>query len=828
MIFRPEPNIRDIRIDEYGWVLPAFLEELGMYFRWFAVFLLASFFIGSQALAAESDLRIKALKPGSVVAVDRLLGDDRVLVSVVGADRKPLLGLGANDFTVVQGARAARITAVQPIAESLEVPRNIVLVLDNSDSMRQRHAVAALLAGVDELLKIVRPIDQVQVVVFDNRQTLKIDGRDLHVRIFKSNEPAALKDFVSSVYAGGMTPTTVLYEAMLAGLDLIRAMPADEPKFMVVFSDGEDLNSAFTRAEVDRAALGLARFNGYAIDYMPVPTTDKFLSEFAARNQGSIWKATSETNLVPIFQSVASKMQYYYVVSYLFPLVGSLSSSPVSLVIDELGAAGEVERTIDATALTLRPSIDTAYGVTRWKLTVANERGAIAELAGEGQPARELTVPLPTGKLDSLAAGGNLGVTMDVLDAKGQTLMLSAPVVKVSVVQTTGSLLVAPERVTIEEVRTIDASPMLGHIYFARESSEILPQYVRLSSPEETAGFEEQNFRDTLEKYYQVLNIIGRRLTNHPDATIELVGCNDNVGKERKNKKLSTRRAEAVRDYLQAVWGIAPERMLIEARNLPEMPSTSRITEGQAENRRVEIRSNNPAILAPIRSTYLTNRIDALALTLKPEVAVPHGVARWQVAAANAAGGIGELAGEGAPAAQVTLPLPTGNLPALASGGDLAVTMTLQDRKGQNLVLASAPVKVSFIQTSQRLAEKQGLKVQEKYALILFDFDKDTIDSRNQAIVDTIVARLRDLPQATAEIVGHTDNIGKAGYNVKLSERRALAVYRQLAAAFGENTGERIRHAGVGSDRPLYDNSTPEARSFNRTVTITLEYLSAE
>jgi hypothetical protein len=59
---------------------------------------------------------------------------------------------------------------------------------------------------------------------------------------------------------------------------------------------------------------------------------------FAERNHGEIWKATSETNLVPIFQSVASKMQYYYVVSYLFPTTGSLAVAPVSLNIDELEA----------------------------------------------------------------------------------------------------------------------------------------------------------------------------------------------------------------------------------------------------------------------------------------------------------------------------------------------------------------------------------------------------------------------------------------------------------------------------------------------------------
>jgi outer membrane protein OmpA-like peptidoglycan-associated protein len=124
------------------------------------------------------------------------------------------------------------------------------------------------------------------------------------------------------------------------------------------------------------------------------------------------------------------------------------------------------------------------------------------------------------------------------------------------------------------------------------------------------------------------------------------------------------------------------------------------------------------------------------------------------------------------------------------------------------------------------LAQKQDFRVQEKYALILFDFDSDTIDARNQEIVNTIVTRIKALPQATVDVVGHTDNIGKEDYNIKLSERRALAVYKLLIAAYGEDPGERVRHRGVGPSNPLYDNATPEARAFNRTVTITLEYMA--
>ncbi len=785
---------------------------------------------GVAFAAGDSDLNIRAVKPGAAVTVEQVIKDGKLLVSVTDAGKKPVFGLGAGDFSVTRSGRTAQITSVQPMSENKDVPRHIVLVMDNSYSMYERKAIKALLAGVNELLKTVRPIDDVRMVVFDNKKSVIMGGRELHVQTFGSNEPAGLHDFATKAYQlEGLTGGTVLYEALLAGLDLIKTMPATEPRFMVVFSDGEDLNSAFSKDVVFNAAKSLERFNVYAIDYMDRPGTDSFLTKFSKDNSGQIWKATSESSIVSIFQSVASQMQYYYVVSYQFPPTGNLAVAPASLTIDEVRAMDtDLPARINSSVLTLRPTVDSVYGIARWKAVVSNSRGVVAEQTGQGTPAAELKIPLPTTDLPALARIGDLSVKMELEDRNGQNLVLTTAPVKVRLVQTRAGLTVTPASLTIEEIKTIDASPMLGHIYFAKGAAEILPQYVRFTGPPETAGFDEQKFSGTLEKYYQDLNIVGNRLATKPEATITLVGCNDNAAKEKGNKKLSAQRATAVRDYLQTVWNIAPERMKLETRNLPAKPSSVQLKEGQAENRRVEITSTDPSILAPIRSTYFTTRIDTSRLTLRPEVVAPNGVASWKITAANASGTLADQSGKGSPALEIPIQLAAGDLKALAAGGDIAVKMEVLDGKGQNMALSPQPVKVNFIRTSQRLAEKLDLRVQEKYALILFDFNKDTIEAQNQDIVNGIVARIKLLPQATVSIVGHTDNIGKEAYNLKLSERRALSVYKMLAASFGEALGDRIRYSGVGPNNPLFDNQTPEARSFNRTVTITLEYLSKE
>jgi outer membrane protein OmpA-like peptidoglycan-associated protein len=807
------------------------------------------------------------------------------------------------------------------------------------------------------------------MVVFTDKSTVKMGGRDLHVRTFQSNKPSELAAFAAKAYSrDGITASTVLYEAMLAALELTREMPATEPQFIVVFSDGEDLNSAFKRDDVVRAAQGPGGYRAYAIDYMPVPVIDEFLSRFASQNRGQAWKATSQTNLVPIFQEVAATMEYYYVLNYRFPPSGSMAVTPASLRIDEIVAVGVGEKDppkasgtlktgIDASALTLRPVVDSVHGIARWKAVLENANGAVADLGAEGAPAAELKMALPTRDLQSLAAGGDLTAKMEVQDTKGQTLRLTAPPIKVQVAQARARLAVVPDTLTIdeiwtlgtseavgreeagtvkagidrsalllrpalesagwiagwkmtvenakgsvlarlegegapatevevplptadlqalaaggdlraqlelrdreqqhlvvtappvkidvvqtraglsvtpaslriEEIKIIDSSPTLAHVYFDRGSSEIPGRYRRFSAPAETAGFDEQKFRDTLEKYYHLLNIVGKRLTGAPSARITLVGCNDASSGEKGIRGLSTRRAEAVRDYLQTVWGTSPDRMTVEARNLPVMPSTSRSEEGQAENRRVEILSSDATILAPALSTYTATRMDSGALTLRPDVVAPHGIDRWLIECSNAGGTLASLKGEGPLARETRVPLSTGDLRKLAEGGDIRVTMELHDRKGQRVELAAPPVKVHFVEISQRLAEKKDReRVQERYALILFDFDKDTVGPLNQGIVDSIAARIRALPEAAVEIVGHTDNTGREDYNLKLSERRASEVYKRITAALGGAAGDRIRYSGVGPNSPLYDNLSPEARGFNRTVTVTIEYLSAE
>jgi outer membrane protein len=99
-----------------------------------------------------------------------------------------------------------------------------------------------------------------------------------------------------------------------------------------------------------------------------------------------------------------------------------------------------------------------------------------------------------------------------------------------------------------------------------------------------------------------------------------------------------------------------------------------------------------------------------------------------------------------------------------------------------------------------------------------FAFDSAVLTAEDKATLDAAAARLKELNFVEGTATGHTDNIGTAEYNQKLSERRAQAVVDYLAAK-GVYPG-RIKPIGMGLTKPIADNATEEGRAQNRRVTI--------
>jgi OOP family OmpA-OmpF porin len=62
----------------------------------------------------------------------------------------------------------------------------------------------------------------------------------------------------------------------------------------------------------------------------------------------------------------------------------------------------------------------------------------------------------------------------------------------------------------------------------------------------------------------------------------------------------------------------------------------------------------------------------------------------------------------------------------------------------------------------------------------LFGFDQDSLQADGKQALDKLLQELKDVNVEAVQVTGHTDRLGSAAYNAKLSTRRAEAVRNYL------------------------------------------------
>ena len=105
---------------------------------------------------------------------------------------------------------------------------------------------------------------------------------------------------------------------------------------------------------------------------------------------------------------------------------------------------------------------------------------------------------------------------------------------------------------------------------------------------------------------------------------------------------------------------------------------------------------------------------------------------------------------------------------------------------------------------------------------VLFDFDKSEVKSIYHQELANFAEFAKQYPGVDIEIGGHTDSVGKAAYNQKLSERRAKSVRAYLVEKLGMD-GARLTAVGYGMTQPIADNKTKDGRAQNRRIEAVLK-----
>ncbi|HJV66031.1 MAG TPA: OmpA family protein [Geomonas sp.] len=100
---------------------------------------------------------------------------------------------------------------------------------------------------------------------------------------------------------------------------------------------------------------------------------------------------------------------------------------------------------------------------------------------------------------------------------------------------------------------------------------------------------------------------------------------------------------------------------------------------------------------------------------------------------------------------------------------------------------------------------------------IQFDTNSYQIKEVYKPEVAKVADYMKQYPETTAIIEGHTDNVGNPDYNMKLSQQRAQAVVDSLVKDYGIDAS-RLSAKGYGDTRQVAYNSTPEGRAMNRRI----------
>jgi chemotaxis protein MotB len=114
----------------------------------------------------------------------------------------------------------------------------------------------------------------------------------------------------------------------------------------------------------------------------------------------------------------------------------------------------------------------------------------------------------------------------------------------------------------------------------------------------------------------------------------------------------------------------------------------------------------------------------------------------------------------------------------------------------------------------------QGKMVVMMAEKILFDVGKSNLKAEGIQALSQLTPILSNMVGREFQVAGHTDNTGSDEKNWKLSTERALSVVNVMIEQ--GMPPERISATGYGKFHPVATNETPEGRTENRRIEITL------
>ncbi len=367
--------------------------------------------------------------------------------------------------------------------------------------------------------------------------------------------------------------------------------------------------------------------------------------------------------------------------------------------------------------------------------------------------------------------------------------------------------------IVIEEIEVEEGFPLLPYIYFRESSSNLNSNGMKFLSKEETKSFSEDSLDwNTLEIYSNLLNIIGHRLSENPNKSITIVGCNNNLANEKNNLQLSKDRALAVEKYFKDVWEIKSNQIKTKWQNLPDNPGNVNDVDGIEENQRVELKITDNELNKPVYLKDVEKSINPPVVALYPKVESESGIKNWDINVKQKGHELRKFNGTGVPP-EIIWQLEEEPIPQVEAPID--IYFNVQDDLGQKKDAVES-LSLQQLTIKKKRFELKDDKKLERFFLIVFDYNSAEIKSHHLPILNDIKKRI--MPNSKVTISGFADRTGDPEYNIDLARRRCLEAQKYLKV-----DEMNLIINPVGNQTLLYNNDLPQGRSYCRTVQIIIE-----
>ena len=373
------------------------------------------------------------------------------------------------------------------------------------------------------------------------------------------------------------------------------------------------------------------------------------------------------------------------------------------------------------------------------------------------------------------------------------------------------------ESINVEDVQYTEMFPLVPYVFYPENEATPASNMQDLGEAVE-GGFDPERLPlDAIEVNRNLLNIVGSRMTmdEYQHANLTVTGVTD--GKDELSvPELGNRRALWAKDYLVRTFGIQPARIAVQSRDVSDRPSAKNDPDGIVENRRIELSSNVPDLLAPLTITAEDQRVATPDLVMfHPAVENADTVESWNLKVTQAGRPLKEISGTGSPE-KITWPIKPNDLSTAQVPVDYELTVRGADGREAQAV---GSVPIDYLSSVQKRTENLPDRTIDKYSLILFDFDKASLTDDNRRILEqSVLPSIKS--NSTVSIIGYSDRIGSDDYNKKLSVERANTVSTFLSTRAKDAKYTTI---GVGESSEIFPNGNPIGRQLSRTVQVIVE-----